>query len=143
MLIVLQTFKCPVCSKDFELQVGLKSHIRTDHPNLKLLEDMEQPTLKMEDSLEMSHSLSEDMNQHQESLEHHQLQQASLEQALQHTHDPQDSLNQQVLQAQAMEVSSEVHSQAGLNAQPQTTYILPPGVTILTDNQVSSNFAID
>lgn len=135
-----KTFKCPVCSKDFEIQISLKNHIRSDHPNLKLLEDMEQPGLKLEDSLEVSHSLSEDMSHHQESLEHHQLQQqqqqASLEQALQHSHDPHDQLNQQVLQAPtSMEVSSEVHSQSGLNAQPQTTYILPPGVTILTDNQ--------
>ncbi|XP_034240843.1 uncharacterized protein LOC117645056 [Thrips palmi] len=134
-----KTFKCPVCSKDFQLQVDVKSHIRTDHQNLKLLEDMEQPTMKMEESLEMPHALSQDMNQHQESLEQQlqqQQQQASLEQALQHTHDPQDPLSQQVLQAPAsMEVSSDVHSQAGLNAQPQTTYILPPGVTILTDNQ--------
>lgn len=114
----------------------MKNHIRTDHPNLKLLEDLEGIEPKMEEQHESS-TLSEEMSHASQSLSHLDLQQSQhvLEQSQgQQQHDPHhDQMTQQVLQSSGtLEVQSEV--QAGLNAQPQTTYILPPGVAILTDN---------
>lgn len=106
---------------------------------MKLLEDMEVvPTRTLETHVvPMS---EESIGQQHQSLPqvqvHHQ--QHSIEQTQQqqvqhqHTHNQQEDLNQH-LQAQST-IQSEVHPQANMSAQPQTTYILPPGVTILTDN---------
>ncbi|KAK3930800.1 Centrosome-associated zinc finger protein CP190 [Frankliniella fusca] len=135
-----KSFKCPVCTKVFPLQLNVKNHIRTDHPNLKLLEDIEElaPTRTLE--THMSPLSDENIGQQHQTLPqvqvHHQ--QHSLEPTQQqqvqhqHTHPQQEDLNQH-LQAQSS-IQSEVHPQASMNAQPQTTYILPPGLTIVTDN---------
>lgn len=145
-----KNFKCPVCYKLFLIQFNLKVHIRSAHPNLKLLEDLEgtassntKSTVESTNPLalpELDEQHQEEGEQQQQSIQQIQLQhQQGLDQVQpqshQHPHGTQSPLNQQVLQTPTpMDVQSEVHSQATINAQPQTTYILPPGVTILTDN---------
>ncbi|XP_026275232.1 centrosome-associated zinc finger protein CP190 [Frankliniella occidentalis] len=134
-----KSFKCPVCTKVFPLQLNVKNHIRTDHPNLKLLEDMDLVPARTIET-HVSQLPEENIGQEHQTLPqvqvHHQ--QHSIEQTQQqqvphqHAHSQQEELNQH-LQAQPS-IQSEVHQQASMNAQPQTTYILPPGVTILTDN---------
>lgn len=137
-----KSFRCPVCSKDFALQLNLKNHVRAEHPHVKLMEDLPALEIKPEEAHNADESLPEDGDgsQQEQNMPHLQLQQSqphSLDQPQahqhQHPHSHEEPLEQQVLQtAPSLEVQSEV--QASISAQPQTTYILPPGVTILTDN---------